>query len=48
MLVDSTAIVNWRIFIQTALPTMDRAKVRILRFKNLPPFRHYRGLQNHV
>ena len=24
------------------------AKVRILRFKNLPPFRHYRGLQNHV
>ena len=23
-------------------------KVRILRFKNLPPFRHYRGLQNHV
>src|ERR1035438_524189 len=21
------------------------AKVRILRFKNLPPFRHYRGLQ---
>jgi hypothetical protein len=28
--------------------TIDRAKVRILRFKNLPPFRHYRGLQNHV
>ena len=24
------------------------AKVRILRFKNLPPFRHYPGLQNHV
>jgi hypothetical protein len=24
------------------------AKVRILRFKNLPPFRHYRGLQNRV
>jgi hypothetical protein len=24
------------------------AKVRILRFKNLSPFRHYRGLQNHV
>jgi hypothetical protein len=24
------------------------AKVRILRFKNLPPFRHDRGLQNHV
>jgi len=24
------------------------AKIRILRFKNLPPFRHYRGLQNHV
>jgi hypothetical protein len=23
-------------------------KVRILRFKNLPPFRHDRGLQNHV
>jgi hypothetical protein len=23
-------------------------KVRILRLKNLPPFRHYRGLQNHV
>ena len=33
---------------QTALPTMDRAKVRILCFKNLPPFRHYPGLQNHV
>jgi len=26
----------------------DAAKVRILRFKNLPPFRHDRGLQNHV
>jgi hypothetical protein len=24
------------------------SKVRILRFKNLPRFRHYRGLQNHV
>jgi hypothetical protein len=24
------------------------AKVRILRFKSLPPFRHYRGLQIHV
>src|SRR6266568_9445260 len=24
------------------------AKVRILRFKDLSPFRHYRGLQNHV
>ena len=24
------------------------AKVRIRRFKNLPPFRRYRGLQNHV
>jgi hypothetical protein len=24
------------------------AKVGILRFKDLPPFRHYRGLQNHV
>ena len=24
------------------------AKVRILRFKNLPPFRQDRGLQNHV
>jgi hypothetical protein len=24
------------------------AKVRILRFKNLPPFRHDPGLQNHV
>jgi formate hydrogenlyase transcriptional activator len=24
------------------------AKVRILRFKNLPPFRHYPGLQDHV
>ena len=24
------------------------AKVRILPFKNLPPFRHYRGLQNHL
>ena len=24
------------------------AKVRILRFKNLPRFRHDRGLQNHV
>jgi hypothetical protein len=24
------------------------AKVRILRFKNLPPFRHDRALQNHV
>jgi hypothetical protein len=23
-------------------------KVRILRFKNLPPFRHYRGLQDYV
>jgi hypothetical protein len=34
--------------LQTYLPTMDRAKVRILRFKKLPPFRHYPGLQNHV
>src|SRR5258708_4896015 len=24
------------------------AKVRILPFKDLPPFRHYRGLHNHV
>jgi hypothetical protein len=24
------------------------AKVRILPFRNLPPFRHYRGLQNHL
>src|SRR6266404_6721855 len=24
------------------------AKVRILRFKDVSPFRHYRGLQNHV
>jgi hypothetical protein len=24
------------------------AKVRILPFKNLPPFQHYRGLQNHL
>ena len=30
------------------LPTIDRAKVRILRFKNLAPFRHHPGLQNHV
>jgi len=26
---------------QTALPTMARAKIRILGFKNPPPFRHY-------
>lgn len=26
---------------------MDRAKIRILRFKKLPPFRHYPGLQDH-
>jgi len=31
-----------------ALKDFDRAKVRILRFKNLPPFRNSRGLQNHV
>ena len=27
---------------------MGTPGVRILRFKNLPTFRHYRGLQNHV
>ena len=32
----------------TAMAPRPAAKVRILRFKTLPPFRHYRGLQNHV
>ena len=32
----------------TSMAPRPAAKVRILRFKNLPPFRHYRGLQNHV
>ena len=32
----------------TSMASRPRAKVRILRFKNLPPFRHDRGLQNHV
>lgn len=33
---------------ETALSRMDRAKVRILRFQNLPPSRHGLVLQNHV
>jgi hypothetical protein len=32
----------------TSMHLGPAAKVRILRFKNLPPFRHYRGLQHHV
>jgi hypothetical protein len=30
----------------TSMAPKPAAKVRILRFKNLPPSRHYRGLQN--
>ncbi len=32
----------------TSMAPRPAAKVRILRFKNLQPFRHYRGLQGHV
>src|ERR1700734_2694549 len=32
----------------TSTAPRPATKVRILRFKNLSPFRHYRGLQNHV
>jgi hypothetical protein len=32
----------------TSMAPKAAAKISILRFKNLLPFRHYRGLQNHV